>query len=206
MKEFLDKIKEKINKSFLTKLLPSIYVTSDGAWISPEIIIEDDKLEKYFILFNKKFTLDEIDFMFDSKPTKSMVFSILKYIDFNNSSRSMILSYLEREKIEICYLLVGAAQVQFTKSELDQIIDYPSFETKRSIPMSGESIAKANKYRLLKHQDAADEEIFYKVFGKISNTEEKESILRLLKEKKFAKKIEEMEDSDSVKLFVKLQT
>lgn len=206
MKEFVDKIKEKINKSFLTKLLPSIYITGAEERISPEIIIEDDKLEKYFILFNKKFTLDDIDFMFGSNPTKSMLFSMLKYIDFDNSSRSMILSYLEREKIEICYLLVGAAQIQFTKSELDEIIDFPSFETKRSIPMSGESIAKANKYRLLKHQDSADEEIFYKVFGKISNTEEKESILRLLKEKKFAKKIEEMEDSDSVKLFVKLQT
>lgn len=206
MKEFLDKIKEKINKSLLTKLLPSIYTTSDGAFISPEIIIQDDNFKKYFILFNKRFTLDDIDSMFGSKPTKSMLFSMLRYIDFDNSSRSMILSYLEREKIEICYLLVGVAQIQFNKSELDQIIDYPSFETKRSIPMSGESIAKANKYRLLKHQDATDEEIFYKVFGKINNTEEKESILRLLKEKKFAKKIEEMEDSDSVKLFVRLQT
>jgi hypothetical protein len=85
------------------------------------------------------------------------------------------------------------------------IIDFPSFSTTRSIPMSGESVAKANRYRLLKHQDAVDEEIFFKVYDSIQNKKERESIGRLLQEKKFVKKVENMEDSDAVKLFIKLR-
>jgi hypothetical protein len=202
MKKLLEKVRKLEGKERAADLFSSI--CSKYSWVFRYSLTTGDDL---FFGFNKKYTLDDVAFIFNGNPTKKMLSAILDSLDIKNSSKEIIMKYIFNGKIEPYRFLGGNTLIQFSKEELLSIIENENFVARRSIPFVSAScnLAKSdttNRYRLLRYQDNIDEEIFNKVFETVNDVLSKDKLKHLTKLKKFNEKIEKF---DEIKLWFRLQ-
>lgn len=155
-----------------------------------------------YIKFDKKYTLDNIKQILNGKVTKTVLTAILANLDLKKSSKALIMEYVLAGKIEPYRVLGGNTTIQFTKKELNEIMDNPNFLARRIIPMSGDRTDITNRYRLLMHQDAVDDEIFFEAMSTATDPVAKKRLRHTLNTKKFKKRFK---GNIEVELWLKLQ-
>ena len=160
------------------------------------IIVENVQIKK---------TLDLIHDLFDGKPRKSFLRSILYYLDLDSSKRELVIEYTMKEKFDFFRILGKQANFEFTKEELLEIINRKNFSKKTSTGTFGatDSADIMNRRAIILHQKNVDEKVFMAILDSLSG--DSDGLEKFLKTAQRDKVLERWKDIPAIQVFLKLQ-
>ena len=208
MKTKIYAIKSQIEFLNVTKNTNIPYWRVDVPKFKIDESIRDDDDESNWCAYlptnHKRITLDDIDYIFNKKPTKAFLRSILGEIDLQNSDPSLVMSYIEKDKIDIFRVIGKNNTVQLTKKQLRKIISLPQFsrQTTAGLIGSAETADVVNRRALLTYQDAVDSEIFMEVIDTAKDEESRKRLRTTLNRKSI---IEKYKNYPEIALWLKMQ-
>jgi hypothetical protein len=146
---------------------------------------------------------DLIDILGDVKPTKAFLRSILGELVLVETDKPKLLEYLKQDKLDIFRVIGKGSGLQFTKSELLEIIALPEFTRKTTSGLIGgqETADIVNRRAVILHQDETDEEVIMEVINTISDAHERERFFISLNKKSTREKYEKY---PSIQVLLKL--
>jgi hypothetical protein len=164
----------------------------------------NEKIAFLYPVNHKRITLDAIDTMFKGKPSKALLRSILSELDLQGSSKSLLIDYIKRDRIDIFRVIGKSNTIQLSKEELREVISLPQFNRKSTSGLIGsaETADIVNRRSVLLHQDAADGEIFMELVNSITDEDTKSRFQKTLKRKVV---LEKFKDYPEVMLWIKMQ-
>jgi hypothetical protein len=149
-----------------------------------------------------RLTLDELDFIFDGKPRKSFLRSVINHLELG-SSRDKLMEYIRKNRLEL-FRVLGKQGIQFSKEELKEIIALPAFIkiTTTGTFANADTNDIINRRSVIKYQDACDGELFIEVINSIDTQDAREAFAKTIKFKSIAEKFK---DHPEAMLWIKLQ-
>jgi hypothetical protein len=168
-------------------------------------VIDDDDNWCYYLPINhKRVTLDDIHELFNGKPTKAFLRSILSDIDLQNSSANLIMDYIEKDKIDIFRVIGKSNTVQMNKKQLKRIIAMPQFNRQTTTGLIGgiETGDIVNRRAVISYQNDVDSEIFMSLVDSIKDEYARKKFLTTINRKSILEKYKIYPD---IILWIKMQ-
>lgn len=149
-----------------------------------------------------RMTLDEFDQIFDGKPRKSFLRSVINLLELS-TSRGKLMEYIRKNRLEL-FRVLGKKGIQFTKEELKEIILLPAFTkvTTTGTFANADTNDIINRRAVIKYQDACDGELFMDIINSIETDEAKEAFAKTIRFKAIQEKFK---DHPQAALWIKLQ-
>jgi len=207
IKDFINTVPSSKGKEEVIKSLSIFFKWANSAIVYNRLDVRDKDRSEYRLKSRtiRKFTLDNLDWIFDKKVPKSLLRSILYDLDLTKSSRDLVVKYTMDKKFDFFRILGKTANFQFTKQELLDIIAKPEFSniTSSGTFGSGETADIMNRRAIIMHQKNVDEEVFMAIIDTLSgNSTALESFLKTAQRDKILKRFEGI---PAVQVFLKLQ-
>ncbi len=153
------------------------------------IFIDKNLMYSLFPDTAEALTLEEIYFIFDNKPNKMFLRSVVNQLDLNRTNRDFLMKNIKENKFDL-FRLLGKQGIQFNKNELSEIISLKSFSlvTTSGTMGSSDTADIINRRAVIVHQSACDDEIFFNVLDTITDSNAKESFTKTLRKKSLREK------------------
>jgi hypothetical protein len=198
----------KENKERFIKQVVGIMNNSPYSLDQQEVadIYDNGNMDLKYSLFPdtmKPLTLDDIHYIFDEKPNKSLLRSVVNELDLNSSDRVLLMKYVSAGKFEF-FRVLGKQGIQFSKDELKIIVNHPNFirVTTTGTMASKDTNDIINRRAVILYQDACDSEIFTTMISSIKDQHTKDVFLRSFKRKSVEEKFK---NQPEILLWLKLQ-
>jgi hypothetical protein len=165
---------------------------------------DDDNWCIYMPTNHKRITLDDIDYVFNKKPSKVFLRSILGSLDLQNSDPDLVMQYIEKDRIDIFRVIGKSNTVQLSREHLKKIISLPQFsrQTTSGLIGSNETADVVNRRALITYQNAVDSEIFMEVIDTAKDEYSRGRLRTTLNRKSI---IEKYKNYPEISLWLKMQ-
>jgi hypothetical protein len=152
---------------------------------------------------HKALTLEEIYYIFDNKPNKMFLRSVVNQLDLNGTNRDFLMKNIKENKFDL-FRLLGKQGIQFSKSEIKEIISLPAFSliTTSGTMGSSDTADIINRRAVIAYQSACDDEIFFEVLATIKDDSAREAFGKTIRKKSLKEKFK---NYPSVLVWMELQ-
>jgi hypothetical protein len=205
IKSHINPLSKKEKESFMIALsyLFNSRPNKEDEYQKTVIFIDKNLMYSLFPDTMEALTLEEIYFIFDDRPNKMFLRSIVNQLNLNGTERSFLMKNIKQNKFDL-FRILGKQGIQFNKQELKEIVSLPSFSlvTTSGTMGSSDTADIINRRAVIVHQSACDDEIFFDVLNTIKDSNTKESFVKTLRKKSLREKFK---NYPSVLVWLELQ-